>query len=359
MSQSTYQSRYQRQTILPEIGKTGQDKLGRASVLCIGAGGLGAPALLYLAAAGIGHLGIADFDRIDESNLQRQILYHTSQTGQPKAETAAQSLKALNPDIDIEIYAKGLNINNVEALFCAYDIIIDGTDNFEAKFLINDAGVKFSKPVIYGAIQKFEGQVCIFDATQGPCYRCLYPAPPKEHIQNCAQAGVIGAVAGIAGVAQAMQAIMLIVKHESFEPLIGRLWMLDARTMDARILDIPKNTDCPICSKEKNEIMLHYSSPVCGTIPELTPDQVKERTDALLIDVRELDEWEAGHIEGARHVALSDLKQGKIPNDLPQDQDIILYCLKGIRSMHAAQILRAQGYLNLWNMSGGYEIWNA
>lgn len=347
--------RYKRQILLPEIGDDGQKKLSEARILCIGAGGLGSPALLYMAAAGIGHIGIADFDIVDVSNLQRQILYTTDMVGLPKASQAKAQLQALNPDIEIKTH-EGLNAENVEGLFEGYDIILDGTDNFETKFLINDAAVKYKKLWIYGAIQGFDGQTSVFDAQKGPCYRCLYPHPPKTRIANCAEAGVIGAIAGLIGVTQALQVIQLVTGHESFEPLIGKLWILDTKTMQTHLVNIPKNPNCPTCSKELDEVHLSYSSPVCGFVPELTPHQTCERTEAWLIDVREEEEWDLGYIDGAKHWPLSKMMAGDLP-DLPQEAEIILHCQKGMRSLQAAQILKAQGYLDVYSLSGGYEAW--
>ncbi len=349
-------SRYSRQIVLPEIGVEGQEKLSRASVLCIGAGGLGCPALLYLAAAGVGRIVIVDFDTVDETNLQRQVLFIMKQVGRNKAEAAKERLEALNPDIEIEAYPFELTDKNAEELFQNYDIIIDGTDNFAAKFLINDAAVKCEKPFIYGSILGFDGQLSVFGAPGGPCYRCLFPEAPKGYVPNCAEAGVIGAVAGIIGTAQAMEAIKIIVEHESFRPLIGKVWTIDLRTMENRLLTLQKNPDCPVCSKSKKDISLQYSSPVCGFISEVTPQQVRENEAALIIDVREREEWDTGHIKNARHIPLSALVQGDIP-DLPPDCDIILHCQKGKRGQQAAEILRAQGYLNVSNMAGGYEAW--
>lgn len=350
-------NRYLRQTVLPEIGVNGQERIGAASVLCVGAGGLGCPALLYLAAAGIGRMGVVDFDSVDVSNLQRQILFSVDQIGQNKAEAAKARLAALNPEIKIEAYPEELTHENAETLFSQYDLIIDGTDNFETKFLINDAAVKYGKPFVYGSILGFEGQLAVFNHQGGACYRCLFPEAPKRHVPTCAEAGVIGAVAGMVGTAQAMEAIKLIVAHADFVPLSGKLWTIDARTMQTRLLNLPKNPDCPTCSKNKEEITLSYSSPVCGFIPEITPQETKER-NAILIDVRELDEWDAGHIEGAKHIALSKLMQG-LQLDLPKDAEIILHCKTGPRSLHAAQMLKAQGYENVSNMTGGYTAWCA
>lgn len=349
-------SRYSRQTVLPEIGAEGQENLSRASVLCIGAGGLGCPALLYLAAASVGRIGIVDFDKVDETNLQRQVLFTMEQIGRNKAEAAKERLKALNPDPRIESYPIELSDKNAEELFRNYDIIIDGTDNFAAKFLINDAAVKCGKPFIYGSILGFDGQLSVFGASEGPCYRCLFPEPPKGYVPNCVEAGVIGAVAGMIGTAQAMEVIKIIVEHESFRPLIGKVWTIDLRTMENRLLSLSKNPDCPVCSKPKKDIALQYSSPVCGFISEVTPQQARENKSALIIDVREREEWDAGHIKNAQHIPLSVLAQGDVPK-LPTDCDIILHCQKGKRGLQAAEILRAQGYLNVSNMAGGYEAW--
>jgi molybdopterin/thiamine biosynthesis adenylyltransferase/rhodanese-related sulfurtransferase len=350
--------RYERQIILPEIGQEGQSKISSASALCIGAGGLGCPALLYLAAAGIGRIGIIDFDIVDETNLQRQVLFTTQQIGANKAEAAKERLSALNPDIKVRSYAEELTDKNAPDLFNQYDIIIDGTDNFAAKFLINDTAVKTGKPFIYGSILGFDGQLAVFNYNEGPCYRCLFPEPPKGHVPNCAEAGVIGAVAGIVGTAQAMEVIKLIVNHESFKPLTGKLWTIDMRSMGNQTLSLSRNPGCCVCSKSKDDIILHYSSPVCALVSEVTVDQTRANKNALLIDVRELEEWKNGHIQGARHIALSDLMKGHMP-DLPVDQEIILYCQKGKRGQQAAQILTQQGCLNIKNMTGGYEAWYA
>ena len=349
-------NRYDRQIRLPEIGQGGQEKLLNASILCIGAGGLGSPALLYLAAAGVGRIGIIDFDRIDESNLQRQILFDTDDVGKQKALEAAQRLKALNPGIKIEAYDAELSIENVAQLFPIYDIVLDGTDNFETKFLINDAAVKFGKPWIYGAIQGFDGQASVFNYKDGPCYRCLYPEKPKGHIMNCAEAGVIGAVAGLIGVTQALQAIQIITGHESFEPLSGKLLILDTRTMHTRLLGLKKNADCTTCGAKPDEIVLHYASPVCGFVPEISVMQMKEKTGHVLIDVREQEEWDQGHIEGAQLWPLSKIIQSRLP-DLPQDTDIILHCQKGMRSLQAAQLFIDSGFTDVTSLSGGYEAW--
>lgn len=349
-------NRYARQIVLPEIGEDGQKKLKNASILCVGAGGLGSPAMLYLAAAGIGRIGIIDFDRVDVTNLQRQILFSSDTLGQSKAKEAAKRITALNPEITVEVYDAELNADSADFLFPSYDIILDGTDNFQTKYLINDAAVKHNKPWLYGAIQGFDGQAAVFNMKGSSCYRCLYPAPPEGFVPNCAQAGVIGAVAGIVGVTQSLQAIQLITGHPQFEPLFGKLWLIDTRTMHSKTLNLPKDPHCPACSKKKAEIVLSYASPVCGFIPEVTTRQLRTMTDIVLIDVREAEEYAAGNISEAKLWPLSRLRQGEIP-DLPRDKNIVLHCQKGFRSLQAAQILKAYGYPDVYSLAGGYEDW--
>ncbi len=354
-------NRYKRQIVLPEIGNNGQEKISNASVLVVGAGGLGSPALLYLSAAGVGHIGIIDFDNVDETNLQRQILFDVNDVGENKAKAAKRRLEALNPNINIEAIEEELNDKNVEELFNRFDIVIDGTDNFAAKFLINDAAVKTETPFIYGSILGFDGQVAVFNASSdnAPCYRCLFPAKPTGHIPNCAQNGVIGAVAGIIGTTQAMEAIKLIVMHESFVPLISKVWVIDVHTMETKLLSLKKDLYCSICSKDKDSIMFEYTSPSCNIIPEISLAQVKEEIEngnAMLLDVREKHEWDLGYIEGAQHVPLSWLVKGNVP-DIPKDKNIIVYCLVGIRSEQAGQLLKAAGFENVVNMKAGYEEW--
>ena len=356
--------RYSRQSRLPEIGESGQDKLARARVLCIGAGGLGCPALLYLTAAGVGThetgvLGIVDFDRVEVSNLQRQILFTDTQQGRAKVEAARERLNALNPDVNIRIDEEKLTAQNAPEIMSGYDIIIDGTDNFPAKFLINDAGVRLGKPVIYGSILGFEGQIAVFDSTRGPCYRCLYPQPPAGYVPNCAEAGIIGAVAGMIGTAQAMEAIKLITAHKTFSPLIGRLLLVDARTAQSRILDLPKDPACPVCSRQPEEIELADKEPLCDVItaiPEINAREAAALEDALFIDVREEEEWQEGHIKDAIHMPLSDLLAGKTL-EKPAGKTCILYCHLGMRSQQAGDFLKRQGMENLLSLQGGFESW--
>lgn len=348
--------RYERQTVLSEIGSSGQTALSHARVLCVGAGGLGCPALLYLAAAGIGHITIIDPDYVDVSNLQRQVLFTDADCGQSKAVAAQKRLQQLNPEITIEAISDWLTDKNAEDLFLRHDIIIDGTDNFEAKYLINDAAVKTSKPVVYGAIQGFEGQVSVWDAQRGPCYRCLYPAPPKAAIRNCAESGVIGAVAGIIGTTQAMQCIAIIVGNDSFAPLIGKLWTIDMKTMETQNLNIAKKPDCLVCAQDKTKIKLSYNNPACSAVSITQLDALPANGTFTLIDVREKEEWDNGHIEHALYYPLSKIEAGKLPV-IPQNSDVILYCQRGMRSLKAAQIMVDAGFQNVQSLRGGYERW--
>jgi len=350
--------RYQRHLSLDEIGVEGQKKLNNASVLSIGAGGLGTPALLYLAAAGVGHLGIVEADTIDESNLQRQIIYKTKDIGLSKAKKAKESLLELNPEIEVEIFEEFLNEKNAEKIFSSYDIIIDGTDNFPAKFLINAAAVKFNKLLIYGALQSFEGQVSVFNAGHNAvCYRCLYN-PPKARIENCAENGVIGAIAGIVGIAQATQAIEIIVGHESFKPLINKLWTIDAKTMESKIFRIEKDISCPVCSIKREDIKLEYKEPIClSEVPEINIEEANKLSEAIWLDVREKTELDTlGFIPEARHLSLSSITEGAIPN-IAKEKTIIIYCQRGRRSKTALMLLKEKGFNNIFSLKGGYAQW--
>lgn len=353
--------RYSRQVSLTEIGIAGQERLSAARVLVVGAGGLGCPVLHYLTAAGTGNIGIMDHDRVDLSNLQRQTLYTTADQGGLKALVAKERLSQLNPDISIKAYPEALTAKNALNIFSDYDIIIDGTDNFAAKFLLNDAAVKAGKPFVHGAIQGFDGQVSIFDSRQGPCYRCLHPHPPQDMVLNCAEAGVIGALAGIVGTVQAMETIKHIVKHDSFHTLVGKLWMVDTRTMESHVLTIPKQENCPTCSKTAAEIVLPSVSPACiatTKVAEIYPCEAAAETGVLFIDVRNLSEWEAGHIDGARHIPLSVLQKNPYAFIPPENgAPCILYCQKGGRSQAAGAILLNAGFGNIRSLKGGYEAW--
>ena len=348
------QSRYSRQSTLPEIGLDGQEKLRRTKILCIGAGGLGCPALLYLAGAGIGTLGIVDHDRVDISNLQRQILFTTADQGRAKALAARDRLLALNPDIIVNAFDHALTEANAESLISGYDIIIDATDNFSARFLINDAAVKLRKPVVFAAIQGFDGQISVFDAASGPCYRCLYPQPPAAIICNCAEAGIIGALAGVMGSMQAQEAIKLAIGHDSFKSLAGRLWMIDGRTMETRIIKIPKSQDCRACSLPPEKITLQ----AMPGIAEISAQDAASLQNIVFFDVREEAEWKAGFIPQARFLPLS-LLQDSPQMFLPpaEDHAALLYCQRGMRSRKAVELLQAAGFKNLYSLQGGYEAW--
>lgn len=345
------QSRYSRQSILPEIGAEGQKKLHRAKVLCIGAGGLGCPALLYLAGAGIGTLGIVDHDRVDISNLQRQILFTVADQRRAKAIVAQERLLALNPEITVQAFDCALTDANAELLFSGYDIIIDATDNFATRFLINDIAVKLKKPVVFSAIQGFDGQVSVFDSSKGPCYRCLHPNPPTANIRNCAETGIIGALAGIMGSIQAMETIKLIIDHDSFKSLAGRLWMIDGRSMETRIMDIPKNKNCPICSATPAKMIV-------SGVAEITVEDAVSMKNIVFFDVREEPEWNHGAIPQASFLPLSLLKDNPDLFTPPgENHAALLYCQRGMRSRNAVEILQAAGFSNLYSLRGGYEAW--
>ncbi len=352
--------RYDRQEILTEIGLTGQKKLLFARVLVVGAGGLGCSALQYLASAGIGTLGIIDHDIITLSNLQRQVLYTTEDQGKLKTVVARARLLQLNPEITIHTYAEKITEKNILDLFSNYDIIIDSSDNFATKFLLNDAAVKMGKPVIYGAIQHFEGQVSIFDAKRGSCYRCLYPSPPQQTIFNCAETGVIGALPGIVGSIQAMEVIKWVVGHSSFQPLIGKLWIIDARTMETRIVNIPKQKECSVCSKQLAEIRLQQNDfPICSVITELDYNDIAGRSDVVFVDVRELSEHVQGHISGSQHIPFTLLQKNINVFTAQEDEKIcVLYCQKGMRSKQAAEWLLLSGFKNIYSLKGGFEAWS-
>lgn len=361
-------ARYARQTVLPEIGQIGQQRLAAGRVLCIGAGGLGCPALQYMAAAGVGHIGIVDHDDVDLSNLQRQILFTEDQIGTNKAKAARDQLCRRNSSIDITAYPYALTPDNCEDLFAAYDVVIDATDNFAAKFLINDAAVKTKTPWVYGSILGFKGQMAAFDPRRvdAPCYRCLFPHPPQEQIMNCAQAGVIGAVAGTIGTMQALEVIKILVQNVEIQPLFDRLLQIDIADFKKALTSLVKEPTCKACSGNTEDLQIKeeamYSRP-CTTQSdlEISPAQAKallvDNKDLQLIDVREIHEWEAGHIEGADHCPLSLLLQGLRPDNLKKDAPIILYCKGGVRSMQALHILHAQGYADIKSMRGGYDMW--
>ena len=356
MLTSSERSRYARHLILPQIGEEGQEKLKRASVLIVGAGGLGSPVALYLAAAGVGRIGLVDFDRVDVTNLHRQILYGTSDVGTAKLDAAQSRLGDINPEIRIETHEAMLSSSNAMEILDGYELIVDGTDNFPTRYLVNDACVLLGKPNVYGSIFRFEGQVSVFDARHGPCYRCLYPEPPPPHlVPSCAEGGVLGVLPGVIGTIQATEAIKLITG--AGESLLGRLLLFDALQMSFRQLRLRKDPDCAICGQHPTVTALIDYEGFCNpaTTHEVTPGELTNMREALVIDVREPHEWNAGHIEGARHIPLRQLPHNL--ESIPRDQDVVLYCHMGSRSAMALEMLRDAGFQRARHLKGGYAAW--
>ncbi|MCS6846425.1 MAG: molybdopterin-synthase adenylyltransferase MoeB [Anaerolineae bacterium] len=367
--------RYSRHLILPEIAISGQKKLKQASVLLVGAGGLGAPAAMYLAAAGVGHLGIVDFDVVDESNLQRQIIHGQSTVGKPKLQSAAQRIKDINPFVEVTGYEEPLTSQNALRIFADYDVIVDGTDNFPTRYLVNDACVLLGKPNVYGSIFRFEGQASVFWAKHGPCYRCLYPEPPPPGlVPSCAEGGVLGVLPGVIGVIQATEAIKLITGIG--EPLIGRLLLYDALEMRFRELKLRKDPACPICGEHPTVRELIDYDAFCGVpsrngaaqeaghgVPEITVQELKQRieaglekTNTILIDVREPYEWQIAHLDAARLIP-----KGEIQNhlhELSQADEILVHCRSGARSADVVKFLiNDVGFRKVKNVKGGILAW--
>ncbi|MGA8266118.1 MAG: molybdopterin-synthase adenylyltransferase MoeB, partial [Candidatus Acidiferrales bacterium] len=361
--------RYSRHLIMPEVGMDGQLKLKRARVLLVGTGGLGAPLGLYLAAAGVGTLGIVDFDKVDFTNLQRQVAFGTSDVGRPKIEAAAERLGNLNPEIRIERYETQLTSENALEIFRDYDIIADGTDNFPTRYLVNDACVLLGKPNVYGSIFRFEGQASVFGYPGGPCYRCLYPEPPPPGlVPSCAEGGVLGVLPGIIGSIQAMETLKLILK--SGEPLVGRLLLFDALGMKFRELRLRKNPDCPVCGTNPTVTKLIDYAEFCGirgeeapapqtSVPEITPRELKARLDRgddlYVLDVREPHEYQICNI-GGHLIPLGELSRRV--NELDSAREIVAHCRSGKRSAEAAEFLRKAGFKKLWNLKGGILAWS-
>jgi adenylyltransferase/sulfurtransferase len=365
--------RYSRHLILPEVGLEGQKRLKAASVLCIGTGGLGSPLTLYLAAAGVGRIGLVDFDVVDYTNLQRQIIHGTKDVGRPKIESARETLSDINPHVVIETYETMLSSENALELFRNYDVIIDGTDNFPTRYLVNDACVLLGKPNVYGSIFRFEGQATIFWAKEGPCYRCLYPEPPPPGlVPSCAEGGVIGILPGIVGCIQANEAVKLILGIG--EPLIGRLLLFDALGMRFKELRLRKDPDCPICGHNPTVTGLIDYEEFCGVgrgneapaasetdgMREITPRELKEKIDRgdefTLVDVREPYEFEICRLPGAKLIPLGEIEARAI--ELDPDEEIVLQCRSGVRSAKALGTLQARGFTKLANLKGGILGWS-
>jgi sulfur-carrier protein adenylyltransferase/sulfurtransferase len=364
-------SRYSRHLILPEVGMEGQRKLKAAKVLCIGAGGLGSPLAFYLAAAGIGTLGMVDFDVVDASNLQRQIIHSTKDIGRKKLDSAAEKLLALNPALNVVKHDTMLSSANALDILKDYDIVADGTDNFPTRYLVNDACVLLGKPNVYGSIFRFEGQASIFATEQGPCYRCLYPEPPPPGlVPSCAEGGVLGILPGLVGVIQATEVIKLILGNG--QPLIGRLLLVDALNMRFRELKLRKNSQCPVCGENPTVTQLIDYQQFCGIVPEtpqeknmkngipqLSVQELKRRLDAgedvQLIDVREPYEYQIAQIGGKL------IPQNEVPQrlaEIDRNREVVVHCRSGARSQRIAEFLAQNGYPQVANLAGGILAWS-
>jgi adenylyltransferase/sulfurtransferase len=362
--------RYSRHLIMPEVGMDGQLKLKQAKVLCIGTGGLGAPLGLYLAAAGVGRIGLVDFDSVDLTNLQRQILFGTDDIGRPKIEAATDRLRNLNPDIQIDRFETRLTSENALDILKNYDIVVDGTDNFPTRYLVNDACVILGKPNVYGSIFRFEGQITIFGAPGGPCYRCLYPEPPPPGlVPSCAEGGVLGVLPGIVGAIQAAETLKLIIGKG--EPLIGRLLLFDALAMRFRELKLRKNPECPVCGEHPTITKLidyaefcgvrgeEAASPAQSAVPEIAPRELKSRLDRgddlFILDVREPHEYQICNLRG-HLIPLGELSRRV--NELDSSREIVAHCRSGKRSAEAVEFLRSAGFRKVLNLKGGILAWS-
>ena len=359
--------RYSRHLIMPEVGMEGQLKLKQARVLCIGAGGLGSPLALYLGAAGVGTIGIVDFDVVDFTNLQRQIIHGTADVGRKKLDSAAETLGEINPNVEVRKFDTRLTSANALELFRDFDIIVDGTDNFPTRYLVNDACVLGGKPNVYGSIFRFEGQASVFATKEGPCYRCLYPEPPPPGlVPSCAEGGVLGILPGLVGIIQATETIKLILG--SGEPLIGRLLLVDALAMRFRELKLRKNPDCPVCGTHPTVTQLIDYNQFCGirgeeqietpTMLDMTPEELKRRLDTgediFVLDVREPHEYQISNL-GGYLIPLNDLP--KRVSELDSSREIVVHCKMGGRSAKAADFLRHAGFSKVHNLAGGINAW--
>ncbi len=360
--------RYSRHLILPDVGMDGQRKLKASRVLLVGAGGLGSPLGLYLAAAGVGTLGLVDFDVVDESNLQRQIIHGTKDIGRPKLESARDRIRDVNPHVHVEPYQTRLTSVNALEIIADYELVIDGTDNFATRYLTNDACVLLGKRNVYGSIFRFEGQASVFADENGPCYRCLFREPPPPGlVPSCAEGGVLGVLPGIVGTIQANEGIKLLLGIG--EPLIGRLLLIDALRMSFRTMRLRRDPACPACGTREIRELIDYDQFCAGAgavhepadpLPEITPAALAERLrrgdEVDVIDVREPHEWAIARIDGARLIPL-----GTLPESLPtldRDRDIVVHCKGGTRSAKAVQQLREAGFQRVWNLAGGIARWS-
>ena len=367
-------ARYSRHLILPEVGLEGQKKLKAAKVLCVGTGGLGSPLAFYLAAAGIGTLGLVDYDLVDRSNLQRQIIHSTKDVGRPKIDSAAEKLTALNPHLNVVKHETMLTSANAMEIISQYDIVADGTDNFPTRYLVNDACVLAGKPNAYGSIFRFEGQASVFATKDGPCYRCLYPEPPPPGlVPSCAEGGVLGILPGLVGVIQATETIKLILGVG--EPLIGRLLLVDSLAMKFRTLKLRKNPECPVCGENPTVTKLidydHFcgivpvsaetaNAPVQEGIPQLTVQELKRKLDAgapiFLLDVREPYEYQISQMGGVL-IPMGEVEDRMIELDSHKNEEVVVHCRSGQRSQKIAVMLKRAGFKNVANLAGGINAW--
>jgi adenylyltransferase/sulfurtransferase len=362
--------RYSRHLIIPEIGMTGQKRLKNAKVLCVGAGGLGSPALLYLAAAGVGTLGIVDFDTVDESNLQRQVIHGQSDIGRPKAESARDSIQEINPYVNVILYEEALTSENAMEIFSEFDLIVDGTDNFATRYLVNDACVLLGKPYVWGSIYRFDGQASVFWAEYGPCYRCLYPDPPPPGmVPSCAEGGVLGVLCASIGSIQVNEAIKLITGVG--DSLSGRLMIYDALEMSYRTVRVRKDPECAICGKNPTITQLIDYEAFCGVVSEdaqqaasgstITATDLKTMLDSgeniFLVDVREPNEYEIVSIPGSVLIPKDQFLTGAALERLPQDKRIVLHCKSGARSAEALAVVKNAGFSDAVHVGGGVLAW--
>ncbi len=364
--------RYSRHLTLPEFGLEGQKKLKQSSVLIIGAGGLGSPVALYLAAAGVGRIGLVDFDVVDETNLQRQVLYTTEDVGRPKVEVAAERLRALNPYVEIETYPVQLSAHNALELIGQYDVVADGTDNFTTRYLVNDACVLTGTPNVYASIFRFEGQASVFATEEGPCYRCLYPEPPPPGlVPSCAEGGVLGVLPGLLGTIQATEVIKVLTGIG--DPLVGRLLLVDALTMRFQQMKLQKDPACPVCGEQPSITSLQEYTMYCGVpsngqqalvqtdVPEISPQELqtwlKQETPPVLLDVREPFERAIAHIGGV-FIPLRELPEKLSELEAYRSQPLVVYCRSGARSARAVVLLQEAGFERVFNLQGGILAWH-
>jgi adenylyltransferase/sulfurtransferase len=363
--------RYSRHLIIPDVAMAGQQRLMNAKVLCVGAGGLGSPALMYLAAAGVGTIGIVEFDTVDESNLQRQIIHGQSDIGKSKAQSAKAKISEINPNVNVITHETRLDNSNVKEIFSQYDIIVDGTDNFATRYLVNDACVILKKPYVWGSIYRFDGQASVFWAEYGPCYRCLYPEPPPPGmVPSCAEGGVLGVLCATIGSIQTTEAIKVITGIG--EPLIGSLMIYDALDMTFRKIKVRKDPNCPLCGDNptQTDLLPDYEA-FCGVLSDAAEVAVKDSTisvtelaakidakaDFYLVDVREPSEFEIVRIPGSHLIPKQGFLDGTVLATLPQDKPIILHCKSGVRSAECLAILKSAGFADATHVAGGVIAW--